>query len=138
VNADSFRYVHAAGGWVEAYVYFCPKVHSQVGFGMDPIDRDVAVGQIVRNQTWFANVKTATCLRSPLRVDASPCVSQGERRTMISPFCRKAERGANALRSASRLNGESDQPSHAQARHFLSSFGSSRRTRIICCVRSLP
>ena len=57
-NASTFAGVHAAGGWIELYYYICPeKLHAHVGYGIDdPLDRDLAPGQAVRNDTYFANL----------------------------------------------------------------------------------
>jgi hypothetical protein len=58
VNSRTFTGVHTTGGWVELYYYICPeKLHTHVGYGIDdPLDRDLAPGQPVRNDTWFANL----------------------------------------------------------------------------------
>jgi hypothetical protein len=58
VNVSTFTGVHASGGWVELYYYLCPeKLHMHVGYGIDdPLDSDLAPGQPVRNDTYFANV----------------------------------------------------------------------------------
>jgi hypothetical protein len=58
VNAATFAGVHTTGGWVELYYYFCPdKLHTHVGYGIDdPLDRDLAPGQPLRNDTYFANL----------------------------------------------------------------------------------
>jgi hypothetical protein len=58
VNSTTFTGVHAAGGWIELYYYLCPeKLHTHVGYGVDdPLDRDLAPGQQVRNDTYFANL----------------------------------------------------------------------------------
>jgi hypothetical protein len=58
INASTFAGVHAAGGWIELYYYICPeKLHAHVGYGIDdPLDRDLAPGQAVRNDTYFANL----------------------------------------------------------------------------------
>src|SRR5262249_1757097 len=58
VNALTFQAIRAAGGWVEVYYYLCPeKLHTHVGYGIDdPLDRDLAPGQPVRNETYFANL----------------------------------------------------------------------------------
>ncbi len=58
VNVLTFQGLHAAGGWVEVYYYLCPeKLHTHVGYGIDdPLDRDLAPGQPVRNETYFANL----------------------------------------------------------------------------------
>jgi hypothetical protein len=58
VNSATFAGVHATGGWLELYYYICPeKLHTHVGYGIDdPLDRDLAPGQPIRNDTWFANL----------------------------------------------------------------------------------
>jgi hypothetical protein len=58
VNAVTFTGVHTTGGWVELYYYICPdRLHTHVGYGIDdPLDRDLAPGQPIRNDTWFANL----------------------------------------------------------------------------------
>jgi hypothetical protein len=58
VNAATFAGVHATGGWAELYYYICPeRLHTHVGYGIDdPLDRDLAPGQPVRNETYFANL----------------------------------------------------------------------------------
>jgi hypothetical protein len=58
VNLVTFQGVHATGGWAEVYYYLCPeKPHTHVGYGIDdPLDRDLAPGQQVRNETYFANL----------------------------------------------------------------------------------
>jgi hypothetical protein len=58
VNLATFAGVHTTGGWLELYYYVCPdELHTHVGFGIDdPTDRDLAPGQPVRNDTWFANL----------------------------------------------------------------------------------
>jgi hypothetical protein len=50
--------VRDSGGWVEFYYYLCPeKLHTHIGYGIDdPLDRDLAPGQPVRNDTYFANL----------------------------------------------------------------------------------
>jgi hypothetical protein len=58
VNAATSQGVHAAGGWVETYYYLCPeKLHTHIGYGIDdPLDGNLAPGQPVRNETYFANL----------------------------------------------------------------------------------
>jgi hypothetical protein len=58
VNVVTFQPIRTSGGWVEAYYYLCPeKLHTHVGYGIDdPLDRDLAPGQPVRNETYFANL----------------------------------------------------------------------------------
>jgi hypothetical protein len=58
VNPITFQGLHATGGWAEVYYYLCPeKLHTHWGYGIDdPLDRDLAPGQPVRNETYFANL----------------------------------------------------------------------------------
>ena len=58
VNAVTKTGVRDSGGWVEVYFYLCPeKLHTHIGYGIDdPLDRDLAPGQPVRNETYFANL----------------------------------------------------------------------------------
>jgi hypothetical protein len=58
INVTTFTGVHAAGRWIELYYYICPaKLHTHLGYGLDdPLDRDLALGQPVRNDTYFANL----------------------------------------------------------------------------------
>ena len=58
INSVTFRSVHSAGGWFEVYCYICPdKLHCHIGYGIDdPLDRDVAPGQRLRNEAYFANL----------------------------------------------------------------------------------
>lgn len=58
INSVTFRGVHSAGGWCEVYYYLCPdKLHSHIGYGIDdPLDRDLAPGQRLRNDTYFGNL----------------------------------------------------------------------------------
>jgi hypothetical protein len=58
INSTTFQGIHSAGGWLELYYYLCPdKLHTHVGYGIDnPRNGDLAVGQLARNETWFANL----------------------------------------------------------------------------------
>jgi hypothetical protein len=58
INSVTFRGVHSAGGWWEVYYYICPdKLHSHIGYGIDdPLDRDLAPGQRLRNEAYFGNL----------------------------------------------------------------------------------
>lgn len=58
INSVTFRGVHSAGGWCEGYYYICPeKLHSHIGYGIDdPRDGDLAPGQRLRNELYFANL----------------------------------------------------------------------------------
>jgi hypothetical protein len=58
INLATFSSVHSAGGWGEAYFYLVPEcLHTHWGYGIDdPLDGDLAPGQPVRNNTYFANL----------------------------------------------------------------------------------
>ncbi len=58
VNALTFDGIRASGGWLEVYYYLLPEsLHAHVGYGIDdPLDRDLAPFQRVRNETYFANL----------------------------------------------------------------------------------
>jgi hypothetical protein len=58
INPLTLQGIHAAGGWAEVYYYLCPeKLHTHIGYGIDdPLDRDLAPLQPVRNRTVFANL----------------------------------------------------------------------------------
>jgi hypothetical protein len=56
-NSVTFRSVRSRGGWGEIYYYLTPCLHTHWGGGADnPIDRDLAAGQITLNETAFANL----------------------------------------------------------------------------------
>ena len=49
--------IRSTGGWLEAFLYWTPCLHTHVGYGLDdPIDRDLAQTQRSRNSTAFANL----------------------------------------------------------------------------------
>jgi len=58
VNVLTFAGVHATGGSGELNYYICPEtLHMHVGYDVDdPLDRNLAPGQRVRNETIFANL----------------------------------------------------------------------------------
>jgi hypothetical protein len=58
INLLTLQGIHTAGGWAEVYYYLCPeKLHAHIGYGIDdPLDRDLALLQPVRNRTVFANL----------------------------------------------------------------------------------
>jgi hypothetical protein len=58
VNTVTKSGVRASGGWFEVFYYLCPAtLHTHIGYGIDdPLDRDLAPGQPVRNETYFANL----------------------------------------------------------------------------------
>ena len=61
INAERFTAVQTSGGWLEAWYYWTPCLHSHFGYAIDdPLDRDLAtvnaaLSAPVRNETWFAN-----------------------------------------------------------------------------------
>jgi hypothetical protein len=56
VNSATFEAIRTNGGWAEVYVYLTPCLHTHWGYGVDdPLDRDLAVGQVRYNDTIFAN-----------------------------------------------------------------------------------
>jgi hypothetical protein len=57
-NPDTFAEIHAAGGFLELFCYLCPeKLHTHFGYGIDdPLDGDLALTQIARNEIWFVNL----------------------------------------------------------------------------------
>lgn len=51
---DSIR---TSGGWMEAYYYWTPCLHTHTGYGIDdPNDRDIAQTQRTSNSTLYANM----------------------------------------------------------------------------------
>jgi hypothetical protein len=58
VNTANFQGIRSSGAWAEIYYYLIPeKLHTHVGYGIDdPLDHDLAPGQRVRNDTYFANL----------------------------------------------------------------------------------
>ena len=62
INAETFNTVRTTGGWVEAWYYWTPCVHSHFGYGIDdPRNRDLVLTDPlafapIRNETWFANM----------------------------------------------------------------------------------
>ena len=49
--------IRSTGGWLEAFLYWTPCLHTHVGYGLDdPIDRDLSQTQRSRNSTAFANL----------------------------------------------------------------------------------
>jgi hypothetical protein len=56
-NSRTFAAIRTRGAWGEVYYYIHPCLHTHWGVGVDnPIDRDLAVSQITRNEAWFANL----------------------------------------------------------------------------------
>ncbi len=57
VNSVTLEGIRASGGWAEVYFYLTPCVHLHLGYGIDdPLDRDLAFAQIVRNETCFGTL----------------------------------------------------------------------------------
>jgi hypothetical protein len=56
-NVVTFGAIRTSGGWGEVFYYITPCLHTHLGYGLDdPIDRDLAMTQVSRNQTFFANI----------------------------------------------------------------------------------
>jgi hypothetical protein len=56
-NSNTLRSIRSVGGFGEVYYYFSNAIHLHVGYGIDsPLARDLAPSQVVRNQTYFANL----------------------------------------------------------------------------------
>jgi hypothetical protein len=57
VNSATFNAAHASGGWLEVYCYLTPCLHTHWGYGIDdPRNADLALTQIARNETVWANL----------------------------------------------------------------------------------
>jgi hypothetical protein len=57
VNSATFESIQSTGGWAEIYFYLNPCLHTHWGYGIDdPLDGDLALGQIALNETFYANV----------------------------------------------------------------------------------
>ncbi len=58
INSLTLEGIQGVGAWGELYFYLLPEVlHTHIGYGIDdPLDRDLAPLQIVRNETYFANL----------------------------------------------------------------------------------
>jgi hypothetical protein len=58
VNSATFEPIRAAGGFAEFYYYLVPEcLHTHLGYGIDdPHDRDLDLGQVARNETYFINL----------------------------------------------------------------------------------
>ena len=55
-NSTTFQEIRSTGGFGEIFCYLTDAFHVHVGYGMDdPRDSDLAITQIRRNQTVFAN-----------------------------------------------------------------------------------
>ncbi len=97
-NSSTFADVRTAGGFGEVFAYFTEKFHVHSGYGIDnPLDRDLAVTQINRNETYFVNFV----------YDFSPTVQLGlevdYRRTDYTQFQQDALLDSDALIVASRF-----------------------------------
>jgi hypothetical protein len=56
-NSLTFEAIRTRGGWMEAYFYLTPCLHTHWGYGADnPLDNDLNAGQITRNRTAFGNL----------------------------------------------------------------------------------
>jgi hypothetical protein len=55
-NSTTFQEIQSSGGFGEVFFYLTDALHLHCGYGIDQPDADeLAVTQIVRNQTYFAN-----------------------------------------------------------------------------------
>lgn len=61
INTTTLQGISSRGAWGEVYYYWCRQpacgraLHTHVGYGIDdPVDSDLANGQILRNQTYWA------------------------------------------------------------------------------------
>lgn len=53
-NSDTFRPIRSKGAYGEVYCYLSPQLHVHCGYGIDdPVNTDLASGQIESNQTSF-------------------------------------------------------------------------------------
>ena len=53
-NTQTFQPIRTIGGFGEIYYYLNPKFHLHCGYGIDdPVNADLAAGQISSNQTYF-------------------------------------------------------------------------------------
>jgi hypothetical protein len=53
-NSETFEPIRTKGAYAEIYCYFHPQLHLHCGYGIDdPINNDLAAGQIASNQTFF-------------------------------------------------------------------------------------
>jgi hypothetical protein len=53
-NSETFKPIRTKGAYVEIYCYLHPQLHLHCGYGIDdPINNDLAAGQITSNQTFF-------------------------------------------------------------------------------------
>jgi hypothetical protein len=56
-NSSTFEAIRTTGGWFEVYCYLTPCLHTHWGYGIDdPDGDDLAIGQVARNETVFANL----------------------------------------------------------------------------------
>jgi hypothetical protein len=56
-NSTTFNAIGASGGWLEVYCYLTPCLHTHWGYGIDdPRNDDLALPQIARNETVWANL----------------------------------------------------------------------------------
>lgn len=53
-NSETFKPIRTKGAYGEVYYYFHPQLHLHCGYGIDdPINDDLASGQVASNQTFF-------------------------------------------------------------------------------------
>ena len=56
-NTDTFEGIRSSGGWLEAFYYWTPCLHSHTGYGIDdPTDGDLALGGRTYNSTVYTNL----------------------------------------------------------------------------------
>lgn len=56
-NSETFGPIRTSGAWAEVYYYLNPQLHIHCGYGIDdPINEDLAAGQIASNQTFFSTL----------------------------------------------------------------------------------
>src|SRR5262245_24572197 len=57
INTTTFVPIWSIGGWLELYYFLRPDLHTHWGYGIDaPQKSELAIGQISRNDTLFANL----------------------------------------------------------------------------------
>jgi len=57
MRASTGDAIRTNGGWAEVYYYLTPCLHTHWGYGVDdPLDQDLAPGQISYNDTIFSNL----------------------------------------------------------------------------------
>jgi hypothetical protein len=61
INTGTLRSVRSSGGWLEAFLYWTPQLHTHAGYALDdPVARDLETGVFslarTRNSTLYGNV----------------------------------------------------------------------------------